>query len=47
MLIRKSFVMDGVGGGGGGAEIRTCTTCCLGDIKDMETVKQSSIYKSE
>ena len=31
----------------GGAEIRTCTTCCLRDIKDMETVKQSSIYKSE
>ena len=34
--------MDG-GGRGGGAEIRTCTTCCLRDIKDMETVKQSSI----
>ena len=25
-------------GGGGGAEIRTCTTCCLRDITDMETV---------
>ena len=38
----------GVGGGGGGdAEIRTCTTCCLRDIKDMEKIKQSSIYKSE
>ena len=26
----------------GGKEIRTCTTCCLRDIKAMETVKQSS-----
>ena len=29
----------GVGGGGG---IRTCTSCCLRDIKVMKTVKQSS-----
>ena len=35
------------GWGRWGAEIRTCTTCYLRDIKDMETVKQSSIYKSE
>ena len=26
----------------GEREIRTCTTCCLRDIKAMETVKQSS-----
>ena len=35
----KSFCY-GWGRGGGGAEIRTCTTCCLRDIKDMETVIQ-------
>ena len=29
----------------GWGEIRTCITCCLRDIKVMETAKQSSIYK--
>ena len=33
--------------GVGGGEIRTCITCCLRDIKVMETAKQSSIYKSK
>ena len=28
----------GWGGGGGRREIRTCNTCCLRDIKSMETV---------
>ena len=35
----------GGGGGGGGGEIRTYTTCCLQDIKAMETVKVSSTLK--
>ena len=34
--------MGGGGGGGGEGEIRTCTSCCLRDIKVMKTVKQSS-----
>ena len=38
VLVWKFFVMDLVGGGGGEREIRTCTTCCLRDIKAMETV---------
>ena len=33
---------EGVGGDGGGEEIRTCTSCCLRDIKVMKTVQQSS-----
>ena len=36
LLVWKFFVMDG------GGEIRTCTSCCLRDIKVMKTVKQSS-----
>ena len=32
-------------GGGGVGEIIICTTCCLRDMKDMETVKQSSIIQ--
>ena len=31
-----------MGEGWGGGEIRTCTSCCLRDIKVMKTVKQSS-----
>ena len=31
--------------GWGWGQIRTCITCCLRDIKVMETAKQSSIYK--
>ena len=42
VLVSKFFVMDG-----GWGEIRTCITCCLRDIKVMETAKQSSIYKSK
>ena len=41
VLVRKFFVMDG-GRGGGAGEIRTCTLCCLRDIKVMKTVTQSS-----
>ena len=41
----KFFVMDGLGGGGWG-EIRTCNTCCLRDIKAMETVI-TVFYKSK
>ena len=41
VLVWKFFVMDG-GRVGGGGEIRTCTSCCLRDIKVMKTVKQSS-----
>ena len=42
VLVWKFFVMDGGGGGWGeSGEIRTCTSCCLRDIKVMKTVKQS------
>ena len=40
VLVWKFFVMDW--GEGWGGEIRTCTSCCLRDIKVMKTVKQSS-----
>ena len=51
VLVWKFFVMDGWGGGGGGGgggsgEIRICTTCCLRDIKALETVKQSSTHQN-
>ena len=39
VLVWNFFVMDG---GGGGGEIRTCTSCCLRDIKVLKAVKQSS-----
>ena len=44
VLVWTFFVMDGLGGGGG--EIRTCNTCCLRDIKAMETVI-TVFYKSK
>ena len=49
VLVWKFFVMDPGGGGGEGGgrrEIRTCTTCCLRDIKAMETVI-TVFYKSK
>ena len=38
VLVWNFCVMDGEGGG----EIRTCTSCCLRDIKVLKAVKQSS-----
>ena len=37
VLVWNFFVMDR-----GGGEIRTCTSCCLRDIKVLKAVKQSS-----